>query len=241
MIKPALHKTTIKEKKWISSKVLEVTFEPVSGKFQFLAGHFVNLKIDDTSYRSYSIASDPANEKEFKLVAAVIHDGKGADFLKKVKIGDEVTIIGPSGRFLFSDENAQEIVFLATGTGIAPFISMLYQLQDTKSKAKIKLYWGLRNETEIFYEHLLDSFNETLDLNYQICLSEPSPNWTGCVGRIGNYYSIDDLRNAHIYLCGHPQMVEELLDEVIAKGAPKENIFHEKFTYAKTAIVPNKA
>ncbi len=232
LIKPSKQQATLKSKKWISSKVLEVTFIPNS-KFKFLPGHFINLNIPEVAYRSYSISSDPKNKNEFQIIVSAKHKGPGANYLRNLESGETVNFIGPSGKFLFSSQKSKNIVFLATGTGIAPFLTMLYNLKHTKAKSKIHLYWGLRDESEIFYIELLNNFKTTLNFDYTICLSKPSKKWQEHTGRITNHYEVSYPRTVHVYLCGNPSMVDELLPKLIDQGVKPENIFYEKFTHSE--------
>jgi ferredoxin-NADP reductase len=251
--KPALHKAIITQKNWVSSRVLEITLSPLTS-FTFTAGHFINLQITnpdnqstESVYRAYSIASDPAKSPEFKIIVAAQHSGAGSNFLKNVSINTEISFIGPSGRFFMQKPPASNILFLATGTGVAPLISFLYDMAQNPlqyNQLGIKLYHGLRDPSEIFYIDILESFKKQLNFKYTICLSSPDIKQNTPInqtidvkqGRLTNHYTIDDAKDTHVYLCGHPDMIADNIKNLSTQGVPDHNIFYEGFTKAVVAI-----
>lgn len=228
--KPGQHLVSVVDAKYVSSKALELTFKPEE-EINFEPGQYLNIEVAEGIFRSYSISSHPANTKEIKIVAAVTHEGVGSNYLKKLKKDDKVSVIGPSGRFRFqSDEKVKNVIFVATGTGISPFISMLYELKDHKFPAEMHLYFGVRNDDEVFYMDELEEFKKDLDFEYTVCVSQHSTNPLFKQGRVTDYIAIADPQNTHVYLCGHPAMIEDVSKKLIDLGVPEENIFHEKYT-----------
>ena len=229
---PKRHNATITSKEWISSKVLEVKFK-VQDSFEFVPGQFISLNVAENTYRAYSICSDYKIVDEFTIVADAKHEGMGSNFLREKNIGDTVSFIGPSGRFVFSPNIPKNVVFLATGTGIAPFIPMFHKLQDMESKSKITVYFGLKHEDHIFYEGILNNFKAQMhSFDYKLTVSKPTPNWTGLRGRIFEHLDISDVPNTCVYLCGNPEMVEQGVELLTNKGFQKDQIHLEKFTFA---------
>ena len=92
------------------------------------------------------------------------------------------------------------------------------------------MYCGFRYEPEIFGKEYL----ELLDVQYQnfwfkINLTQPSPEWTGEIGRITQYIETLPETDIEAYICGSNQMVTDVKDKLIAKGVPAEQIYHEMF------------
>jgi ferredoxin-NADP reductase len=233
--RPQQYKATVKSTTWISSKVIEIVLESIEPKeFNFIPGQFLSLDVGEGIYRSYSITGDPHAASELKIIATAKHKGAGSDYLKSLKQGSEVTFIGPSGKFVLQkDANPENIILVGTGTGISPLVAMLYDLAHMKSELKIHLYFGVRNEDELFYEDLLNTFTEQLDFNYTICVSNPTSETQHKTGRVAEHFAIAEPQNTHVYLCGHPNMVEEMVEKLNGLEVPEENVFYEKYTHSK--------
>ncbi len=229
---PKRHSATITSKEWISSKVLEVKFR-VQDSFEFIPGQFVSLNVAENTYRAYSICSDYKIVDEFTIVADAKHEGMGSNFLREKNIGDTVSFIGPSGRFVFFSNIPKHIIFLATGTGIAPFIPMFHKLADLKAECDVKLLFGLKHEDHIFYESMLNEFKTKLPtFDYKITISKPNDTWDGFRGRIFDHLEFADIENTHVYLCGNPEMVENGIELLKTKCFGSDQIHFEKFTQA---------
>ena len=232
MTKPKKVKARVVEKKMLNDKILFLKLENVEpDEVVFKAGQFISVEVGDGLYRSYSICSATSDVKHIELVAPVGHDGVGAKFLKGLSVGNEVTYIGPSGKFILVDPLPEEIVLLATGTGIAPFISYLYSLKDYAGK--VRLYWGNRRAKDVFYEDLLQDIARSMNgFEYEIYLSSGDISKYKA-GRITQVVSDLEGSAAAYYLCGHPAMVEEVSGLLLAEGVLESNIHFEKFTSAK--------
>lgn len=232
MQRPTLRTAKVVAKEWISSKVLEIVFtndEPM----KFIPGQFISLNVAEFKYRAYSLCSAGDDEKKFTLIADAAHEGLGSNYLRNSNIGDAVTFIGPSGKFQLVEPIPSNLVFLATGTGLAPFISMFYELKDMETDVNIHLYFGVRKEENIFYIDKLEEFKKTMrNFDYTLCLSQPTSLWEGNVGRINDYIRLLDIKNTHVYLCGNPFMIDDNLKKLYELGMNESNVFYEKFTEA---------
>ena len=141
---------------------------------------------------------------------------------------------GPSGRFVLPEQLAAKLVFIATGTGIAPFISMIDYLQKNKCSSNINLYFGVRNEQELFGLAYLENFKNTLaSFDYVLCYSQQTPtNTTGhsYLGRVTLAVDLADIKETQYFLCGNPHMITEMTETLLKKGVLGTDIFYEKFT-----------
>lgn len=201
----------------------------------FKAGQFVNFKIEDDQpgmcFRAYSVVRYSSDDKAFTLAIKMVPDGRGSTFLKNLNEGDSVQFIGPVGNFCIRDAS-KKLGLIATGTGIAPFISYLEDLVENNNDVATTLLWGVRHGEDIFYRDILDGFSHTLpNFSYFICTSQETVE--GClVGRTSAHYieHFKEFSNADFYLCGNGKMIDqakELLPEQL--GVSAEHIFHEKF------------
>jgi len=230
--KPLKHAAVVESKKTLNSKVVEFVFKLTSPpEIAFLPGQFINLKVGETCFRSYSISSDAGIKDSISILAAVDHDGIGSNYLKNLSVGQEITFIGPSGRFILPELLAESLVFIATGTGIAPILSMLSSLSHSKCESAIKVYFGVKVCEEIFKKDILDKMaSELPNFSYEICMSrEQATEKNTKQGRVTNFIEIQR-ENTQYLICGHPDMVQDTLNMLVENGIPANNIFHEMFT-----------
>lgn len=205
-------------------------------QFSFVPGQFVSLRVDEFQYRAYSICSDPRDGDQglFKLIISSSHEGVGANFVRSLNADDEVEFLGPRGTFKLHSANAPNILLVATGTGIAPFISMLYQLKHEKSQTKIRLLHGIRFDGHSLFKPELKSFKKDLhDFDYTICHSQSkySPLPETCLfGRVTDHIQVEEPQNTHIYLCGNPDMISDAVQLLQKLEVPDNAVFYEKFT-----------
>jgi len=219
----------VEYKAWLNNKIILVTFkvrEPA--EIDFKPGQFINLNVADREYRSYSICSEHRDKQCISIAAAVNYEGLGANYIKSLEKGDTVYFIGPSGRFCLKEPLPARLVFVATGTGVAPFIPMLSYLKDTQYQGDVLLYFGIRSESDVIFKEELDNFMLSVPhFCYQIYVSRPE-NWFGNIGRVNGFIPVDF--DAHYYLCGHPNMIDDMLKKLSQENIPYDNIMFEKFT-----------
>lgn len=233
MEKPQLVTAKVNSKKQLNSKILEISFKLSDPKYlSFTPGQFVALKVAESTYRSYSIASSSKIQDEIILIAGVNYEGIGSNYLKNLKVNDEITFVGPRGKFVL-DNIQNNITLFATGTGIAPFISYLYELATKKYKGNVKLFFGNRNEDELIYLDKLESFKSELDFEYHIVISRNGSNYNK--GRVTDFVNDKLNKEADFYICGHPNMVDDVHKLLLHIGISEANIYYEGFTWSENS------
>ncbi|MCB9823977.1 FAD-dependent oxidoreductase [Candidatus Nomurabacteria bacterium] len=137
-------------------------------------------------------------------------------------------------------------VFIVTGTGISPIISMLAYSKEHDISGDFKLYWGLRSEKDIFYLSELEYFSRELGLTYKICLSKPLGSPAGRILGESNFadgrvtenilglFNCDKYLNYTYYVCGNPSAVLDVIELLRKKGICASNIYSEGFTQASS-------
>ena len=208
-------------------------------RITFQAGQYVSIKVNELGERrSYSIASTPDNNHGVTLVAEIIPGGKGSEYIKGLKPGDTVELLAPLGRFIVDLETMpkeRKLLFVATGSGIAPIYSMINDLLiNKKERRPIRLHWGMRDEGHIFW---FDNFQRLAEEHpyfvFDMVLSKPQEEWELCTGHvqdcIGRDLGKEKMGDWEGYVCGSPKMVEELKTLLIKMGMPEEQVHHEKF------------
>jgi len=200
----------------ISSKVYFERFELVEPKeIAFLAGQTVMLSIAPGINRSMSIASAPAQKNILEFVHDITPMGPYAKWTLSAKVGDPMSLMAPLGNFICEDGQRKKI-FVATGTGVAPFRSMILD----RPTDTMELYWGLRHEEDIFWK------DEFTSIPFHLILSQPSEHWKGERGHVQDHLPIVD---ADYYLCGNKQMVLDVRDKLKSSGVPDNQVKFELF------------
>jgi len=206
-------------------------------RLDFIAGQYVSLKVSAKGdRRSYSIVTPPELAHQLDLLIDQAPNGLGCQYLRSLEFGQEVPFLAPLGLFFVADQEKvteEQLVFIATGSGIAPFQSMILdQLQTKKDPRAITLYWGLRHESDLF---LLEQFQELAETHpnftFYPILSQAQDDWNLSRGRVTDIVSVHThQKKTGFYLCGNPHMIKDmekiLLNE---KNVLKENIHQESF------------
>lgn len=235
MDKPQQFTARVAEHKALNEKFHFFQFELIEPPvIEFKAGQFISIEIGEGIRRSYSIASTPEKNYEVDIGVDVSPAGKGTTYLKNLKSGDEIKFLGPLGRFSI-DESGKEkkLLFVATGCGITPIKSMIFDLLETKKdNREIWLFWGLRFVENMFWEEEFREINEFYpNFHYRLILSQPPEKWPVESGHVTDKIKDMNLNNDWgAYLCGNPAMLEEMKQIAVEKGIPETQIHFEKFS-----------
>lgn len=195
-------------------------------EIEFQAGQFVSFEIQQAGMprpltRAYSIASPPSQRDRITLVFNLIERGPGSNYLFGLRLGDKAQFKGPAGSFRLRNDGARDLLFVATGTGIAPIRSMVLDWLEGGAARAALLYWGLRSQRDLYYQ---DEFSRLAKVHAQFTfvttLSRPEPGWTGAGGRVTTLVSerVMSVSNLAVYLCGNGAMIKELTVTLNAKG-----------------------
>ena len=186
--------------------------------FHFKPGQVVALALNqEDEPRLYSIASGKDNPL-LSILFDVKPDGELTPPLSKIKKSDTVYVSEPFGKFLCQSSPA---TWIATGTGIAPFLSLV----ESGQKENITLLHGARTLDKFYFQ---ETFSKVLKGNYiRFCTSES--DGTTKAGRLTSYLEKSESlpKDNKYYLCGSPQMVIDVREILISKGIPFDNIIAE--------------
>ena len=231
----------IYEKKIIPSKisviekltddVLKVTLRiPPNSNFNFNSGQYVNI-IKGNLTRSYSIAncSNHNNELEF-FIKKYINGLMSEYFFKEAKLNDLLRLEGPIGTFFLRDSSFKNIVFLATGTGIAPIKSILEGLDKSHEQYQNKNFWvivGARYQEDLFWKPNFKNLN----IKYIPVLSRAENDWNGSQGYVQDIVLNQqiDLENSQVYACGSNDMINSGKELCIKNNLKENNLFSDAF------------
>jgi NAD(P)H-flavin reductase len=215
----------VSQRRNLTHDVREITLELVApAALRFAPGQFVSFEIERPgrfpATRPYSIASSAARTSAIDLLFNHVPGGPGSDYLAGLREGDTTSFRGPVGNFTLRD-GTRDLLFVATGTGIAPLRSMLWSLADTGSSRTVRLFWGLRSERDLYYQDDLEQLRTRLPgFSYVTTLSQPAGDWSGPVGRVTSLVQreLATVENLEAFLCGNAAMLQEIKEILRSKG-----------------------
>jgi benzoate/toluate 1,2-dioxygenase reductase component len=204
-----------------------------AGPLSFLPGQYVNVLVPGTDQRrSYSFSSPPGAETQSFLVRD-IQPGLMSTFLReRATSGTPMEFIGPSGSF-YLREIRRPVLFLAGGTGLAPFLSMLGKIAETGSGGQpVRMVYGVSNDTDLVGVDRLEEFAARIpDFAFSTCVAAEG----SAHARKG--YVMTHIEPAHlnggevdVYLCGPPPMVDAVRSWLAGQGVAPANFYYEKFS-----------
>jgi CDP-4-dehydro-6-deoxyglucose reductase len=216
---------------------------PEVASFDFEPGQFVTIDLPihekpNKRWRSYSIASWPDGTNVIELLIVLLEGGKGTSYLfQEGKVGLELILRGPQGVFTLPKPIDKDLYFICTGTGIAPFRSMIHYIQEHKIPHKdIYLIFGTRKRDDLLYMDEMKRLEMEIEgFHYIPTLSRDQ--WEGCCGYVHSVYEnlVNEKRTDHsvkeagFYLCGWKNMVDEAKQRIQNLGYDKKSIHLELY------------
>lgn len=203
---------------------------PPTGGPRYLAGQYVDVVAKSGVRRSYSLAnhSDPTGRVELQIKR--VDGGVLSNYwFGDAKAGDLLRIEGPKGTFFLRDVTGRDLVFLATGTGIAPVKAMLSDLQQrpaAEMPRSVSLYWGGRQPADLYWQP-----PENAALRYVPVVSRGGSDWHGARGHVQEMLLADmpDLGNAVVYACGSSAMIDSASTQLVHAGLKARSFFSDAF------------
>jgi ferredoxin-NADP reductase len=222
----------------LSALTKHLEFEVVGvNRFGFVAGQWLSFRHQKSDgeeiTRAYSISSPPDSNR-FALCLNRVQDGFMSNFLCDMKEGEEVSLAGPFGDFILHPP-MRDTIFIATGTGIAPFRSMLHWLFADEIRHEGKQLWllfGNRYERDIYYhEEFLRLAEEHSNFRYLPTLSRPDERWQGLHGYVQQHVReiVEGRSDVHAYICGLNKMVKANRELLKSLGWDRKSIRYEKY------------
>lgn len=186
----------------------------------FQAGHEIMVHgAEPFEDRQYSVASG-TDENHLEIFFRLIPDGVLTPKLAQLTAGDPIEFTGPFGSFLIRDP-AKPLVFIATGTGIAPAMSFL----SSDPALDIEIFHGVRLAEDLV------SLDGLAKEKYHACISQEmnSEHYQGRVTQKLNEIELN--RGADYYLCGANEMILEVHRSLKERGVPEEHIYSEAYYF----------
>ncbi len=204
--------------------------------------------------RSYSVANAVSKTQGVQLELHIRHVPQGAMshyWFEQAKPNDLLRLRGPSGTFFLRNTAQRDLIFLATGTGIAAVKAMLESLggqPPAEHPRSITLCWGGRVPADLYWDPTTASSTyttpPTYELRYVPVLSRAGSDWTGARGHVQDALlaRVSDLSQSTVYACGSDAMVHTARERLIAAGLPARHFHADAFVCsAPTPRPPDKA
>ncbi|QKQ23682.1 CDP-6-deoxy-delta-3,4-glucoseen reductase [Candidatus Ruthia endofausta] len=208
---------------------------PDSESLQYLAGQYIDLIHPDFEPRAFSIANAPSNTSLIELHVRLIEDGKFTNFVfNELQEKALLKIEGPKGVFYFREKSEKPIILVAGGTGFGPVKAMVEHAIETKSKQTIHIYWGARDEKDLYTDLPKQWAKSHENISFIPVLSQANSAWKGRTGYVHESVLVDFeyLVDYEVYACGPPAMVKAVADTFVKRGMFKEDFFSDAFEFA---------
>lgn len=209
---------TCTEKRRLAPGIYDILFTKPEG-FSWQAGQFVLFHIglidnpQDVQARAFSVASIP-REPELLFNIQIIPGGRASRWFEEVVAPGTVgSMQGPFGNFLLDRTTDKEYLFIATGSGVAPFRPQILDALESGSTRRMDLVFGVRSEEDLFWTDEFSRLKERYpNFSHHLALTHPSDAWTGHRGRVQTLVPkiVSDFSRKSVYVCGSPDMTKEL-------------------------------
>ena len=193
--------------------------------------------------RPYSIASSPsvAGSEGYEMYVRLVTGGAFTPLLWRLPVGHRMRMIGPKGKFMLEPDDPRTHLFISTGTGNAPFVSMMKRTLEQGAPRRSIFLNGVSYARDLGYRELVEGWQRSGEypVIYEPTVSRPrdpsNAGWTGRVGRAEAVLAdiLDDHRltpdNAIAYICGNPDMILAAEQTMLERGFPEEQIRKELY------------
>ena len=209
---------------WYGDGIFKLSLD--RGELSFVTGDCVALyNADGSTSRPYSVASGP-DDPNLQFIIRRMAGGEVSDYLAQLKVGDRVKVSPPFGWFRPGDPSIEApFVFIATGTGISPFMS---HFRSRPERPPLALLYGVREIEDAVEREWLAT---QCDVQLALSRSEVEGHHHGRVTDLVKAMTLDT--SCHFFLCGLDSMIDEVTCHLEASGVPINQIHRECFFNAE--------
>jgi ferredoxin--NADP+ reductase len=212
----------------------------------FLSGQYMTIGVfadGKLVQRPYSVASDPAAAGDigYEMYVRLVNGGMFTPLLWRLPIGHRMRMIGPKGKFTLEPDDERIHLFISSGTGNAPFVSMMRSLLREGKPRRTVFLNGVSYEADLGYRSLLEGWQRSGEypVTYVPTVSRPADpsnaGWTGRTGRAESNVAgvLDELAltpdNTIAYICGNPDMIVAAEATLLSRGFPEAQVKKELY------------
>jgi CDP-4-dehydro-6-deoxyglucose reductase len=221
----------------MSPDVIKVVLRmPPGVALNFIPGQYIDVIGPGGIRRSYSLANAPNSDNTLELHIRAVENGAMSRYwFNQSVVNDLLRLHGPQGTFFLRNISKKDLIFLATGTGLAPIKAMIEALPSLAADQQprsIIVMWGARYEHDLYFDMAaLPSIQKYIPV-----LSRADATWGGQRGYIQDALlrQISDLRNCAAYACGSDAMIHSARSTLTAAGLPNEHFYSDAFVCSST-------
>jgi ferredoxin--NADP+ reductase len=212
----------------------------------FVSGQYMTIGVFAEGrlvQRPYSVASDPAvaGDEGYEMYVRLVNGGTFTPLLWRLPVGHRMRMIGPKGKFTLLPDDDRTHVFISSGTGNAPFVSMMRALLREGRPRRTLFLNGISHARDLGYDAILREWEEsgTYPVSFIPTVSRPNdPSnaaWTGRTGRVESILGpvLDEMgltaANSIAYICGNPDMILSAEETLLSRGYPEEQVHKELY------------
>jgi CDP-4-dehydro-6-deoxyglucose reductase len=221
----------------LAPDVLRVVLRlPPTAGFTYIPGQYIDVIGPNSIRRSYSLANAPTANSLLELHIRAVENGAMSRFwFNEAKVNDLLRLNGPLGTFFLRETANVDLVFLATGTGIAPVRAILESLEhlpEEHSPRSVTVLWGGRNAQDLYLDIAAIHGSHT----YVPVQSRPDAKWSGQAGYVQDVLLRlnPDLKNAAVYACGSDAMISSARQGLVEAGLPPKRFYSDAFVCSGT-------
>jgi ferredoxin-NADP reductase len=196
----------------------------------------VQAIIDGKSVRrAYSVSSSPTRPDYMEITIRQTEEPTMSKYLNEIEVGDELSVRGPYGKFIWTEEVSDRAFFIGAGSGITPFRAFLQYIGDKELDNPVKLLYSCPYANNIIFGEELEEMVQSLDsVDYQLSLTrEPEGRLPEIrKGRINEEdlrQEIKGFEDANYYICGAPGFVGAMMDLLTNVGIEPEQQHREQW------------
>jgi len=204
---------------------------PPTTHFPFIPGQYIDVIGPGGVRRSYSLANTSFPDKQLELHIRAVEGGVMSQYwFGQAKANDLLRLNGPLGTFFLRDVAGLDLVFLATGTGIAPVKAMLESIRNLASALaprSVTVLWGGRTPQDMYF----DVASISGDFSFIPVLSRADEQWSGVRGHVQQALLsvLPDLGQVSVYACGSDAMIRDAQATLSAAGLPTNRFYSDAF------------
>ena len=227
-------------KELLNPETLLLTIE-LAEPLDYYAGQFVNLKRADGLMRSYSIANNRIHAHKLSFHIRRLAGGKFSEWVhQELAIGDRIDVSDPQGLcYYLPNDLEQNMLLVGTGSGLAPLAGIIEEALHHDHRGDIHLYHGSREMDGLYWiDEMRELEQQYPNFHYTPCVSRGDAPRGIAQGRANEIAvsRLSNLKDWRVFLCGHPDMVQQTKRDVFLKGASFQNIYSDAFHVASATL-----
>ncbi len=232
-----LTRAVVYKKEFFTKDICRLLLEPASDIY-YHAGQFINLHHPNGEVRSYSLASVPHEDCFLELHIKRVENGLMSQWIfNDLEQNDELEFHGPSGKSYYTSGNEnQNLLFIATGTGLAPAIGIARDALLSGHQGDIHLYHGNRSRNTVYLQHVLSelekSYSNFFVTIYVMDIEKNSKLLSEKVTEIA-FNRHKNLKNWRVFLSGSPEMIKIAETKSFRQGVNRQDIYSDPFSPSK--------